>query len=532
MKSNSQNQSAKSSLALSFYTFLSRILGLVRDHYMAVTFGTGMIASAFSIAYRLPNMFRNFLAEGTLSQSFMPLYSEYGKKGDEEAGVMAGAVISFLFFVLSVLVIGFWLTAPYFIPLIAGGNKEYSDIIIELSYILFFLIMTASLSSLFMAISNTQKKYFVPSLSPIILNLSYLLAFIAVLPFIDDLLTKIRVLCFFIVAGGISQFLLQAFYVRKLGLFPKINFRWRHSAIRKIFRMMIPAVVGGGFYQISLLVDIFLANYVQNANPGLGAVVSLDYSQRLVQLPTGIIGVALATTILPELLASLREGKKENVVPELMSTIGFSLYITLPAMFGLVIMGRTVLDSIYFGGRWDSTATIHAMQPLFFYSLAIPFFSMNKILTSSYYAFKDTDTPLKINSWAFALNITFNLILIQFLKHEAIAISSLLSAAFTSFLLGLQLKKHAVALSPGEIFGQLSRILLPLAAMVIWCLLVEEMFYTPLHQFLSGSHASVSRIILVLGIVPAIFLYFFLSAKLKIPQYEIIGEKFVKKRQK
>ncbi|MCX7998087.1 MAG: murein biosynthesis integral membrane protein MurJ, partial [Leptospiraceae bacterium] len=294
-----KENSAARSLALSFYTFLSRVLGLIRDHYMAVTFGTGWIGSAFSVAYRFPNMYRNLLAEGTLSQSFMPIYAEAEKLNEKEPALVAGTVLTFLTFVLSCFVGLFMLFAPFVIPYLVGGSLEYSNLVIELSLILFFLIMTASLSSIFIAISNSKHKFFVPSLSPIILNLAYLFVFWFILPYLEDMYDKVKILSYGIVCGGILQLLVQALYVKRLGYFPKLNFNWKHPAIKKIFSLMVPAVIGGGFYQISLLVDIFLANYIQNQNPGLGAVVSLDYSQRLIQFPTGIIGVALATTILP-----------------------------------------------------------------------------------------------------------------------------------------------------------------------------------------------------------------------------------------
>ncbi|EMO55976.1 virulence factor MVIN domain protein [Leptospira santarosai str. CBC1416] len=182
---------------------------------MAVSFGTGMVASAFSVAYRLPNMFRNLLAEGTLSQSFMPLYSESGRIGEEEAKVMSGAVLSFLFFVLSLLVGIVFLLSPFFLPILVGGTKEYSDLVIELTYILFFLIVTASLSAIFMAISNSKNRFFVPSLSPIILNFSYLFVFVCLFPFVKDVHDRVIVLCSAIVTGGFLQLAVQVWYVWK-----------------------------------------------------------------------------------------------------------------------------------------------------------------------------------------------------------------------------------------------------------------------------------------------------------------------------
>ncbi|MCC5814548.1 MAG: murein biosynthesis integral membrane protein MurJ, partial [Leptospira sp.] len=386
--------SARKSLSLSLYTFLSRILGLLRDHFMATNFGTGMVASAFSVAYRLPNMFRNLLAEGTLSQSFMPIFSEYDSKSKEEARIMTGSVLSFLFFLLSIFIFLFLFFAPYFLPILVGGSEEYSGLVIELSFILFFLILTASLASIFMAISNSQDRFFVPSLSPIVLNLSYILVFVAVFPFYETILERVKVLSIGVVIGGLLQLILQFGYVWKNGYLPLFNLNWKHPAIQSIFKLMLPAVLGGGFYQLGLLVDIFIANYIQNQNPGLGAVVSLDYSQRLVQLPTGIIGVALATTILPALLRKVRNQEDfQSISDEIGNSFRFAIFLTVPASIGLLTMGKVILDSIFYGGRWDHHATEITLLPLGFYALAIPFFSMNKILISSFYAFKDTKTP-------------------------------------------------------------------------------------------------------------------------------------------
>jgi len=528
--------STKRSLALSFYTFLSRILGLVRDHFMAVSFGTGMVASAFSVAYRLPNMFRNLLAEGTLSQSFMPIFSEYEAMGKEEARVMAGTVLSFLFLCLSVFVGLFSLLAPRFLPALVGGSPEYGGLVVEISLVLFFLIMTASLSAIFMSISNSHHKYFVPSLSPIILNFSYLFVFIFAFPYLNDLRNKVFILAYGIVAGGVLQLFVQGWYVYKLGYGPIFRFNYKHPAIRKIFKLMLPAALGGSFYQIGLLVDIFLANYIQNANPGLGAVVSLDYSQRLVQLPTGIIGVALATTILPSLLKDLRGGNIHKVPGEILDVLSFAFFLTVPASIGLSLLGETVLDAIYFGGRWDHIATQTALIPLVFYSIAIPFYSANKVLVSSYYAFQDTRTPLRVQFFSFISSVGLSLSLMLFFKHGAIALSSALSAGLTATLLILFLKKHSVLLPWKELFFRIRNMLLPLIGLAIW-LLVTEVYSKPIlmdwgSSVLGLGHAMLSRISLVISILPAVIIYFGISALMKIPESEIILGKFLRKLKK
>ncbi|MCZ8157351.1 MAG: murein biosynthesis integral membrane protein MurJ [Leptospira sp.] len=524
--------SAKRSLALSFYTFLSRILGLVRDHFMAVSFGTGMVASAFSVAYRLPNMFRNLLAEGTLSQSFMPIFSEYEAMGVEAARVMAGTVLSFLFLCLSIFVACFWLFAAQFLPTLVGGSEEYGQLVVNLSLVLFFLIMTASLSSIFMSISNSHHKYFVPSLSPIILNVSYLVVFIVFFPMISGLEERVFTLAYGIVIGGVLQLFVQAIFVYKLGYGPIFKLNFKHPAIKKIFKLMLPAALGGSFYQIGLLVDIFLANYIQNANPGLGAVVSLDYSQRLVQLPTGIIGVALATTILPSLLRDLRAGEKEKIPTEILDVLSFAFFLTIPASIGLAILGETVLDAIYFGGRWDALATKTAFVPLIFYSLAIPFYSSNKVLVSSYYAFQDTRTPLRVQFVSFGLSIALSLSLMVFLKHGAIALSSATSALTTTALLLFFLKNHDVRIPWRSLAKRLAVMIIPFLGLTVWILLGEYVIKGTLKVYVSESisHANLSRISLVISIFPAMLLFFGLSVIVRLKEAEIILGRFFRKR--
>lgn len=531
-----KNSATRRSLALSFYTFLSRILGLIRDHFMAISFGTGMVASAFSVAYRLPNMFRNLLAEGTLSQSFMPIFSEYHKLGVIEARVMAGSVISFLFFCLSLFVALFWFFASDFLPMLVGGSPEYGELVVQLSLVLFFLIMTASLSSIFMSISNSQHKYFVPSLSPIILNFSYIIVFIFVFPFSDSIKNKVFYLAYGIVVGGVLQLVVQAFYVYKLGYGPIFKLNLKHPAIRKIFKLMLPAALGGSFYQIGLLVDIFLANYIQNQNPGLGAVVSLDYSQRLVQLPTGIIGVALATTILPSLLKDLREGNTTNLNKEITDVLVFAFFLTLPASMGLILLGETVLDSIYFGGRWDHIATETAYLPLIFYSIAIPFYSTNKVLISSYYAFLDTRTPLRVQLISFLLSVGLSVSLMFSLKHGAIALSSAIAAIGTTSILLFFLKRHGVQIPFPNFFRRGFKIIYPLMGLGIWLLFGELVLKPILFSFGKGDlqlgHASLSRLSLVISIVPAILIYFAIATILRLPEAEIFTGKLLRKIKK
>lgn len=298
---------------------------------------------------------------------------------------------------------------------------------------------------------------------------------------------------------------------------------------------MIPAAVGGGFYQIGLLVDIFLANYVQNQNPGLGAVVSLDYAQRLVQFPTGIIGVALATTTLPTLLSSLRKNELEKIPAELSEVISFTLFLTVPAGLAFILAGRPIIDSIFHGGRWTDSSTDSTLLALQFYSAAIPFFSLNKIMTSSYYAFQDTKTPLKMNFIAFIINMILNGFLIFPLKHAGLALSSATASVCTFSFLVYNLKKHSVHLPIGGVMKRASRFIVPITAFIAVLFLMQNFIFLKFLNAIKSygySHANANRLYLCLLIPVSASAYFSASYLAKLEEFHIIFGKVLKKLKK
>ena len=503
---------------------------MVRDHFMANFFGTGLVASAFSIAYRLPNMFRNLLAEGTLSQSFMPIFSDYEKQGIEEARSMTGIVLVFLASCLCIFVLLFMLVSPFVLPLLVGGSEEYQSLVVELSLILFVIILTTSLSSIFMSISNSKKKFFVPALSPILLNLSYICVFLFVFPFFSNEKSKIFALSFGIVSGAILQLVVQGYFVYKLGYFPRFQLQCRHPAIRKIVTLMLPAAIGGSFYQIGLLVDIFLANYIQN-HYNISAVVSLDYAQRLVQLPTGIIGVAISTTILPSLLNSLKENDSHSIQNEIVDSLSFGLFLTLPAAIGMFFASTTILDSIYFGGKWNHASTEITTIPLMIYALAIPFYSCNKILISCYYAHKDTKTPLRIQMYTFTCGILISILLMGMFLHSAIALASLVSTVITFICLLSFLQKHGIFFSKFLFLKRISAFFIPIFVIGAMLYAVERIFRNEIFSYIgsfSTNHAASSRILIFIEMSIAIGLYFMISTIFKIPEVKV----FIYKKRK
>lgn len=432
---------ARSSLKLSFYTVISRVLGLARDHYQAVFFGTGPIAAAWEIAFLLPNMLRNLLAEGVLAQSFIPIYSEGLRESEESAREAAGVILGFLFCFLLLLVALGIAVFPFVLPAFAGQAVGETALLVDLSRIMFVFIMTASLTAIFSGIANAHLLFTVPALSPILLNIVLISGYL--LLGLTDLTPQrnAEVLAVVVSVGGVLQLLMQALYIWMRGLWPAIQLRLRHPALRKLGSLMAPAVLGASLFQLNQLFDIAIAGWFIDAKHG--AVPGLRFAHRLIQLPTGIVGTALSTAILPALAAALRDPNRGNAENgrELVAALSFSAFLTVPAALGLWLLGPQIIDLLFYGGEWraDSSATVWVA--LRFYALGVPLYSANKILTSSFYAYQDTATPVRIMLVTVPFNFALNLSLVGPLLHGGLALSTCVTALATGTLLLRSLQK-------------------------------------------------------------------------------------------
>ena len=421
------SRTARNSLKLSLFTMLSRVLGLVRDHFQATFFGTGAVAAAWEIAYMLPNMLRNLLAEGVLSQAFIPIYGAALKEGEEKGKEAAGAVIAVLALFLTGLVATAILIFPFFIPVYVDQDPNQAGLEIYLSQVLFGFILSASLTAILSGIAQTHQHFSFPALSPILLNLVFIAGFLILRPLDMSQEGNASALAWIVLGGGLLQILLQAGYVYFHGWWPRLKLAWKHPALRKVLTLMAPAVLGARLFHINQLMDIVLASYLIDDT---GAIPGLRFAHRLIQLPTGIIGVALSTAILPTLVAAMKSDGSDDNGQELVSAISFSLFLTVPAGLGLYLLGPFIIHLLFSGGEWTVDSTLTTWHALQFYCIGVPFYSMNRILTSSFFAYQDTKTPVRILAGTVAVNLSLNLILIPFLAHGALA----LSTTTTSFL--------------------------------------------------------------------------------------------------
>lgn len=449
------SNTARNSLKLSVMTMISRVLGLFRDHYQAVFFGTGAIATAWEIAFMFPNMLRNLLAEGVLAQSFLPIYSDALRISDREARRVAGVILSFLFFFLLIFVAVVIMLFPKILPYYTGKEAGEIGLLIELSQVMFVFILTASLTAIFAGMANAHLFFTLPALSPILLNILFISGFLLLDGRGYPPQTNARYLAGVVVLGGIVQLAFQALYVRHLGLWPILTLRFRDPALRKIFSLMAPAVLGAGLFQLNQLLDIAIASYWIPEEQG--AVPGLRFAHRLIQLPTGIIGTALSTAILPALAAHIRSNEGESNATELNSALSFAFFLTVPAGIGLYLLGPSIIDLLFYGGAWNEHSTAATWLALQFYTLGVPLYSGNKILTSTYYAYQDTRSPVKVMLVVIVINLILNLILVRFMYQGGLALSTALCSFLTGSVLFLGLKKKMPDLRIGNLIGALGR---------------------------------------------------------------------------
>ena len=493
----------------------SRVLGLIRDHYQAFFFGTGAVATAWEIAYMLPNMLRNLLAEGVLSQAFIPIYSEALGESEEQARRVAGVILGFLFLFLLALVVLAVSIFPLVLPYYAGQSLEDTTLLISLSQVLFVFIMTASLTAILAGVANAHMLFTIPALSPIVLNIVFIGGFLVIEPLGQGAAKNAEYLSGVVVLGGFAQLATQAIYIRYKGLWPNISFRFRDPVLKKIFSLMAPATLGAGLFQLNQLMDIAIAGFFIPGEEG--AVPALRFAHRLVQLPTGIIGVALSTVILPSLAAKIREDTGGQNGTELISALSFSLFLTVPATLGLYMLGPRIIDLLFYGGAWGAKSTQATWWALQFYVWGVPLYSMNKILTAGFYAYQDTKTPVRVMLVVICINLSLNLLLVPYLYQGGLALATSFCALLT-FLSLFKLLQNKLGTVPYNRFVRSIVRQAPLWLVCLAFLLVLEFFFKAqiefmgarLAVFLSLPYAPRYTALLWLGIaIPGVLILYF-----------------------
>lgn len=429
----------KSTIVVSFMTFLSRIMGFIRDIVIARFLGAGMGSDVFFVAFKIPNFLRRLFAEGAFSQAFIPVLAEFRERGDRDLqqliAATSGTLAGILFFITAIGVIA----APILIMIFAPGfmdQPEKLQLAGELLKITFPYILFVSLTALASSILNSFGKFAVPAFTPVFLNISIISCALWLAPHLDE---AVKALAWGVFIGGVVQLLFQMPFLMKIGSLPKPRWGWKDEGVQKILRLMIPAMFGVSVSQINLLLDTLLASFLIT-----GSISWLYYADRLVEFPLGILGIALATVILPNLSKKHATASTQEFSHTIDWALRWVFIIGTPAAIGLIILAEPLLVTLFQYGEFTPHDAHQASLSLMAYGLGLLPFIFIKVLAPGFYARQDTKTPVKIGIIVMATNMVLNIVLMIYLAHIGLALATTLSASLNAGLLYYTLRKKSV----------------------------------------------------------------------------------------
>ncbi len=422
----------KSTTIVASMTMLSRVLGFVRDMVFAMTFGAGPAFDAFVVAFKLPNFMRRLFAEGAFSQAFVPVLAEYrSKREPDEVKQFINHIAGTLGLILLVTVIAAELLAPVIVTVFAPGfvndplRFHYATHMLHITFpYLLFIALTAFAG----ATLNTYNRFAVPAFTPVLLNVVLILIAWFWAPHTAH---PIYTLAWGVLIGGLVQLLFQFPFLWRIKLFPsRPKPKFKDPGVIRVMKLMIPALFGVSVAQISLLMDNFFASFLQ-----AGSISWLYYSDRLVYLPQGVIGVALATVVLPS-LSRFHSKKNTKAYSKTLDWALRSVALAgLPAAIGLLILAGPILATLIYHGAFDATDVLMTAKSLRMFAIGLPAFMLIKVLASAFYSHQNIKTPVKIAAISVAANLIFILVLVFPMKHAGLALSTSLASSLNAVLL-------------------------------------------------------------------------------------------------
>ncbi|PLA74080.1 murein biosynthesis integral membrane protein MurJ [Hydrogenovibrio sp. SC-1] len=429
----------KATATVGSMTMISRVLGFIRDMVIARYFGASAGADAFFVAFKIPNFFRRLFAEGAFSQAFVPVLADYKEKGGRAAvKQLVDAILTRLGGILLLLTafgvfgstLWMWVFAPGFVD-----DPEKFQLAADMLSITFPYLLLISLVAFSSAILNTYNQFAVPAFTPVFLNLVLISFAIWVSPLLD---VPVMALAWGVLVAGVVQLLFHLPFLKRLGLLPRPSLQ-PNEGVSEVKRLMLPALFGVSVAQINLLVDTVLASFLVT-----GSVSWLYYSDRLMEFPLGVFGVALATVVLPGLSkkASLKDWK--GFEADIDFALRLVLIIGVPATLGLLLLAEPLIISLFYYGAFTEQDVSMSGMSLMAYSFGLLGFILVKILAPAFYARKDMKTPVKIAVAALLTNVVMNLALIGPFAHVGLAMATTLSAFMNAGLLYWSLVKQQV----------------------------------------------------------------------------------------
>ena len=500
---NSQHKVGKSASIISACTLFSRILGFIRDMVLASLFGTSWLADAFFVAFRIPNFLRRLFGEGALSGAFIPIFSDYlTNKSREESEELASASLTLLLFALVLTTILGIAFAPIIVKVIAPGfsGQDKLPLTILLTRYMFPYILLIGLAALMMALLNSLKHFAIPAFSPAILNIAIITSALIISPRLEQPVIGIAI---GVIIGGIGQLLAQATMVHLKGFRLRFTINPHHPGVKRISKLMLPAIFGLAVDQINVLVATMLASLESIA--GTGAISALYYGNRVVQFPLGVFGIAIATASLPTIAAHAARQDIDGVRTTLTYALRLTFFICLPASIGIFILAKPIIILLFERGAFGAYSTAITTSTLIYFSLGIFAYAGVKIITPVYYTFSDTRRPVIIGVVAVVSNIILNVALMFPLKVAGLALGTSLSSIISFSLLLYFLRTHLQRVEATAIIKSFFITLIVSAVMGLVCYAT----LTLSRRYLSPSIKEYTNVLL--PIITSIASYFFFA---------------------
>lgn len=437
-------------------TMVSRVFGLFRDMVIAAFFGASWMTDAFWVAFRIPNMLRRLLGEGSLTISFVPVFTEYlEKKSKQEALELAQNAFNILAAILALVSVVGILISPLIVGLIAPGfisDPQKFGLTVFLNRLMFPYIFFIALVALCMGILNSFRHFTAPALSPVLLNIAMIAAAFLLRPFFAAPITSLAI---GVLIGGVLQLAMQWPFLLKFGFVPKLKFNLRHPGVKQIGLLMLPAILGAGVSTINVFVGTILASLL----PG-GSVTYLFYADRIMELPLGVFAIAIGTAALPSFSRHVATGKMDELKSGIAFSLRLMLFLTIPATVALMALNLPIISVLFQRGAFDVQAAVYTGQALFCYALGLCAFSVLRVFVSSFYSLQDSKWPLKAAVITLIVNLLASLILMYSLKHNGIALASSISAIVNVLVLAYVLKTKIGVYLDRAFYASVSRIVL------------------------------------------------------------------------
>ena len=474
-------------------TLLSRVLGLVRDMVFTRIFGVDAATDAFLVAFKIPNFLRRLFAEGAFSQAFVPVLTEYRiQRGQDEVRELARHTVGTLAWILFILTVVVVIAAPLvvvvFAPGFVGQGQKYwlasAMLMVTFPYILFI-----SLTALAGGVLNAYGRFAVPAFTPVLLNLCLIGAAFWLAP---RMAVPITAMAWAVLIAGMVQLAFQIPFLARLGLLAWPGWGWRDNGVQRIVKLMLPGIFGSSVMQVNLLLDTLIASFLVS-----GSVTWLYLSDRMVELPLGIFGIALATVILPKLSEKHANTESQAFSHMLDWALRWVLIIGLPSAVGLAVLATPILSTLFLYGDFTPRDVQMASMSLWAYAFGLLGFTLVKVLAPGYFARQDTRTPVKVGLIAMFTNMVFNVIFVLGLikldipgAHAGLALATSLSAFVNAGLLFRGLRKQQVYRAEAGWPKLVAQVVLACSAMLalLWWLSGDTAQWFQAGSLWRGSH--------------------------------------------